>query len=43
MKKKRKRFILRADEIEGLEHLIYLIDLMLTEDVSDLFTTPEEK
>jgi hypothetical protein len=26
-----------------LEMLIYQIDLMLTEDVSQLFTTPEEK
>ena len=26
-----------------LEMLIYQIDLMLTEDVSELFTTPEEK
>jgi hypothetical protein len=43
MKKKRKKCILPVDEVEGLEHLIYLIDLMLTEDVSDLFTTPEEK
>jgi hypothetical protein len=33
---------LSTEEIEGLEHLIYLIDLMLTEDVSQLFTTPEE-
>jgi hypothetical protein len=29
--------------VEELEMLIYQIDLMLTEDVSDLFTTPEEK
>jgi hypothetical protein len=28
---------------EELETLIYQIDLMLTEDVSELFTTPEEK
>ena len=28
---------------EELETLIYQIDLMLTEDVSQLFTTPEEK
>jgi hypothetical protein len=28
---------------EELEMLIYQIDLMLTEDVSELFTTPEEK
>jgi hypothetical protein len=28
---------------EELEMLIYQIDLMLTEDVSQLFTTPEEK
>jgi hypothetical protein len=34
---------LSTEEIEGLEHLIYLIDLMLTDDVSELFTTPEEK
>jgi hypothetical protein len=27
---------------EELETLIYQIDLMLTEDVSELFTTPEE-
>jgi hypothetical protein len=26
-----------------LEELIFKIDLMLTEDVSQLFTTPEEK
>jgi hypothetical protein len=26
-----------------LEMLIYQIDLMLTEDVGELFTTPEEK
>jgi hypothetical protein len=26
-----------------LEMLIYQIDLMLTENVSELFTTPEEK
>jgi len=31
---------LRVDE---LEQLIFQIDLMLTEDVSELFTTPEEK
>ena len=29
--------------IEELETLIFQIDLMLTEDVSQLFTTPEEK
>ena len=29
--------------IEELETLIYQIDLMLTESVSQLFTTPEEK
>jgi hypothetical protein len=29
--------------VEELETLIYQIDLMLTEDVSQLFTTPEEK
>jgi hypothetical protein len=29
--------------VEELEQLIFKIDLMLTEDVSDLFTTPEEK
>jgi hypothetical protein len=28
---------------EELETLIYQIDLMLTEDVSELFTTEEEK
>ena len=28
---------------EELETLIYQIDLMLNEDVSKLFTTPEEK
>jgi hypothetical protein len=28
---------------EELETLIYQIDLMLTEDVSKLFSTPEEK
>jgi len=28
---------------EELETLIYQIDLMLTESVSQLFTTPEEK
>jgi hypothetical protein len=28
---------------EELEMLIYQIDLMLTDDVSKLFTTPEEK
>jgi hypothetical protein len=28
---------------EELETLIFQIDLMLTEDVSQLFTTPEEK
>jgi hypothetical protein len=27
---------------EELETLIYQIDLMLTEDVGELFTTPEE-
>jgi hypothetical protein len=27
---------------EELEMLIYQIDLMLTEDVGELFTTPEE-
>lgn len=27
---------------EELESLIFKIDLMLTEDVSELFTTPEE-
>jgi hypothetical protein len=26
-----------------IEELIFKIDLMLTEDVGDLFTTPEEK
>jgi hypothetical protein len=40
MKKKRKKFILPVEE---LEMLIYQIDLMLNEDVSELFTTPEEK
>jgi hypothetical protein len=29
--------------VEELETLIYQIDLMLTDDVSKLFTTPEEK
>jgi hypothetical protein len=29
--------------VEDLETLIFQIDLMLTEDVSQLFTTPEEK
>jgi hypothetical protein len=29
--------------VDELETLIYQIDLMLTEDVSELFTTPEEK
>jgi hypothetical protein len=28
---------------EELEQLIFQIDLMLTEDVGELFTTPEEK
>jgi hypothetical protein len=28
---------------EELETLIFQIDLMLNEDVSELFTTPEEK
>jgi hypothetical protein len=28
---------------EELETLIFQIDLMLTEDVGELFTTPEEK
>ena len=28
---------------EELEELIFKIDLMLTEDVGELFTTPEEK
>jgi hypothetical protein len=28
---------------EELEQLIFKIDLMLAEDVSELFTTPEEK
>jgi hypothetical protein len=28
--------------VEELEELIFKIDLMLTEDVSQLFTTPEE-
>jgi hypothetical protein len=28
---------------EELEQLIFQIDLMLTESVSELFTTPEEK
>jgi hypothetical protein len=35
-----RKCILRVDE---LEQLIFQIDLMLTEDVSELFTTPEEK
>jgi hypothetical protein len=29
--------------VDELENLIFQIDLMLTEDVSELFTTPEEK
>jgi hypothetical protein len=29
--------------VEELETLIYQIDLMLTEDVGELFTTEEEK
>jgi hypothetical protein len=29
--------------VEELEMLIYQIDLMLNENVSELFTTPEEK
>jgi hypothetical protein len=29
--------------VDELETLIYQIDLMLTEDVGELFTTPEEK
>jgi hypothetical protein len=29
--------------VQELEELIFKIDLMLTEDVSQLFTTPEEK
>jgi Ni2+-binding GTPase involved in maturation of urease and hydrogenase len=29
--------------VEELETLIYQIDLMLTENVGELFTTPEEK
>jgi hypothetical protein len=29
--------------VEELETLIYQIDLMLTEDVGELFITPEEK
>jgi hypothetical protein len=29
--------------VEELENLIFQIDLMLTEDVSELFSTPEEK
>ena len=28
--------------VDELEQLIFQIDLMLTEDVSQLFTTPEE-
>jgi hypothetical protein len=35
-----RKCILRVEE---LETLIYQIDLMLTEDVGELFTTPEEK
>jgi hypothetical protein len=40
MKRKKKMSTLLVDE---LEMLIYQIDLMLTEDVGELFTTPEEK
>jgi hypothetical protein len=29
--------------VDELESLIFQIDLMLTEDVGELFTTPEEK
>jgi hypothetical protein len=29
--------------VEELEQLIFQIDLMLNENVSELFTTPEEK
>jgi hypothetical protein len=29
--------------VDELEQLIFQIDLMLTDDVSQLFTTPEEK
>ena len=29
--------------VDELEQLIFQIDLMLTEDVGELFTTPEEK
>jgi hypothetical protein len=29
--------------VDELETLIFQIDLMLTEDVGELFTTPEEK
>jgi hypothetical protein len=39
MKKMRKCIL----PVEELEMLIYQIDLMLNEDVSELFTTPEEK
>jgi hypothetical protein len=38
--KKNGRAILTTSE---LEELIFKIDLMLTEDVGELFTTPEEK
>jgi hypothetical protein len=40
IEKKNGRAILTTSE---LEQLIFQIDLMLTEDVSQLFTTPEEK
>jgi hypothetical protein len=38
--KRNGKCILLVDE---LEKLIFQIDLMLTEDVGELFTTPEEK
>jgi hypothetical protein len=40
IEKKNGKTILLVDE---LETLIFQIDLMLTEDVGELFTTPEEK
>jgi hypothetical protein len=40
IEKKNGRATLTTSE---LEELIFKIDLMLTEDVSELFTTPEEK
>ena len=40
IEKKNGKAILLVDE---LEVLIFQIDLMLTENVGELFTTPEEK